>query len=366
MATEGRVYNFSPGPAVLPEPALRQAAAEMLNFHGSGMSIMEVSHRTPVWEEIMKKAEANLRALLSIPANYKVLFHEGGATHQFSAVPLNLMGEKAEADYLCTGTWSKKAAAEAGRYGKVNVICDPGKVCNHVPDLKDWKPFSPTAAYVYYCDNETIEGVEFPEPPSVPAGIPLVCDMSSNLLSKRIDISKFGLIFACAQKNFGPAGLTVVIVREDLVNLKPHPHCPTIFMNKIQADNGSMYNTPACWNIYVANLVFEWILSLGGLAAMEERNKRKAAKLYDYIDASGYYSNPVKKEHRSHMNVPFLGPKDIDEKDFLAQAKKAGLVTLAGHRSVGGFRASIYNAMPEEGIDALIAFMKDYAEKHKK
>jgi phosphoserine aminotransferase len=352
---------------VLPEPVLQQAAAEMLNYHGTGMSVMELSHRTPVWEEVMRKAEANLRQLLSIPANYKVLFHEGGATHQFSGVPLNLLGDKKEADYLTTGTWSKKAAVEAGKYCKVNIITDPGKVCNRVPETSEWKPFSPDAAYVYYCDNETIEGVEFPEPPKLPyPNVPLVCDMSSNLLSRRFDVSKFGLVYACAQKNFGPAGLTVVIVREDLLAIKPHPACPTIFSNKTQADNGSMYNTPACWNIYIANLVFEWIIGRGGLAAMEEYNAKKAAMLYSYIDESGFYTNPVKLVNRSRMNVPFLAQKDTDEKDFLAEAKKRGLVTLAGHRSVGGFRASIYNAMPIEGIQALIAFMKEYAEKHKK
>eukprot|EP00727_Mastigamoeba_balamuthi_P009291 m51a1_g4985 putative phosphoserine aminotransferase (366) ;mRNA; r:78852-80448 len=359
---ERKVYNFGAGPSVLPEPVLRQAAAEMLDYHGTGMSIMEQSHRGEFFEPLIKKAEADLRKLLNIPANYKVLFLEGGATHQFSSIPLNLMGEKKEADYIVTGTWSKKAAAEAARYGKVNVITDLKKY-DHIPARAQWKPFSPNAAYVYLTDNETVEGVEFDGVPET-AGVPVVADMSSNFLSKRIDVAKYGLVYACAQKNFGPAGLTVVVIREDLLEIPPHPMCPLIFQNKLQAENGSMYNTPSTYNIYIAGLVFQWILDLGGMEAMEAINHRKAAKLYKYIDESGYYRNPVAVANRSHMNVPFLGKDPKLEKEFLGEAKKAGMMFLAGHRSVGGFRASIYNAMPEAGVDRLIAFMKDFAAAH--
>ena len=359
----GRVYNFSAGPAVLPVSVLEKAASEMLNYNGSGMGIMEMSHRTPVWEGVMKKTEDDIRKLLDVPANYKILFHEGGATHQFSGIPLNLMGEKKKADYIVTGTWSKKAAAEAKRYGEVNIIGGQTPF-NKLPDLKEAK-FSPDASYVYYCDNETIEGVEFREPPTLPyPEVPLVADMSSNFMSKKLDISKFGVIYSCAQKNYAPAGLTVMIIREDLLEIPPHPLTPTIMMNKTQAANGSMYNTPATYNIYIAGLTFEWILGLGGLAKLEEINRKKAMMLYDYIDGSNYYRNPVQKEHRSFMNVTFLGPEKLDTKDFQAEAKKVGLVSLGGHRSVGGFRASIYNAMPVEGVEKLIEFMKKYAAEH--
>jgi len=362
-ATSGRVYNFSAGPAVQPEWVLKTAAEQMLNYKGCGMSVMEMTHRGPHWEPIMKKVEADLRALLKIPANYKVLFLEGGATHQFSAIPMNLLGgAKKEADYIVTGTWSKKAVGEAKKFGTVNVICEPSKY-NHVPEPSTWKPFSPNAAYVYYCDNETIEGVEFPYIPET-NGIPLVCDMSSNFLSRRFDITKFGLVYACAQKNFGPAGLTIVVVREDLLAIPPVPTCPTIFSFKVQADNGSMYNTPACYCIYIAGLCFEWLMNLGGLEVMEKMNADKALKLYEFIDNSGYYQNPVVKQFRSRMNVPFTSKNAADEKAFLAEATKAGLHTLAGHRSVGGFRASIYNAMPAAGIDALIEFMKVFMAAH--
>ena len=359
----GRVFNFSAGPAMLPESVLKKAAAEMLNYNGSGMGVMEMSHRSATYDAIIKKAEADLRKIYSIPENYKVLFHEGGATHQFSGIPLNLMGEKRTADYIVTGTWSKKAAAEAKRYGTVNMICEPAK--GRVPEKSTWKPFNPEAAYIYYCDNETIEGVEFHEVPEVPADIPLVADMSSDFLSKKLDISKFGVIYACAQKNYGPAGLTVMIIREDLLTRKPLDGCPTIMMNKTQADAGSMYNTPATYNIYIAGLVFEWILEMGGIEAVQALNAKKAALLYSYIDESKYYRNPVIPENRSRMNVTFLGPEGFDDKDFLAEAKKKSLVQLAGHRSVGGFRASIYDAMPIAGVEALIAFMKEYAAAHK-
>jgi len=358
-----RVFNFSAGPAMLPESVLKKAAAEMLNYHGSGMGVMEMSHRSATYDAIIKKAEADLRKIYSIPENYKVLFHEGGATHQFSGIPLNLMGEKKTADYIVTGTWSKKAATEAKRYGTVNMICEPAK--GRVPEKSAWKPFNPEAAYIYYCDNETIEGVEFHDVPEVPADIPLVADMSSDFLSKKLDISKFGVIYACAQKNYGPAGLTVMIIREDLIQRKPLDGCPTIMMNKTQADSGSMYNTPATYNIYIAGLVFEWILEMGGIEAIQALNAKKAALLYDYIDSSAYYVNPVIPENRSRMNVTFLGPKGFDDKDFLNEAKKKKLVQLAGHRSVGGFRASIYDAMPIAGVEALIAFMKEYAAGHK-
>jgi phosphoserine aminotransferase len=358
-----RAYNFSAGPAMLPESVLKTAAAEMLNFRGEGMGVMEMSHRGSVFMGILKETEETLRKIYDIPANYKVLFHEGGATHQFSAIPLNLMNPSKVADYFVTGTWSKKAAAEAKRYGTVNVICSPDRY--RVQDKATWKPYSKDAAYVYYCDNETIEGVEFETIPEVPEGVPLIADMSSNFLSKRIDISKFGLIYACAQKNYGPAGLTVMIIREDLLEREPLLNCPTIMMNKVQSDNGSMFNTPASYNIYISGLVFKWVLEQGGLDAVEAMNKKKAALFYDYLDGSKYYVNKVIPENRSRMNVVFNGPEGFSDDHFIAEAKKHKIVTIKGHRSLGGFRASIYNAMPICCIEAFIEFMKKYAEENK-
>lgn len=356
-----RVWNFSAGPSGQPEWVLKKAADEMLSWHGCGMGVMEMSHRGKEFDSIIVKAEADCRKLLNIPDNYKVIFHEGGAHHMFSAIPFNLLGgEKKEADYIVTGTWSNKACNEAKKYGTINIAAKPEKF-NQVP--KEYK-FNPNAAYVYYCDNETIEGVEYKEPPET-HGVPLVADMSSNLFSKKLDVSKFGIIYACAQKNFGAAGMTLMIIRDDLLKIPPHPLCPTIMRFDKQAENRSMLNTPSTYCIYIAGLIFEWLLDVvGGMDKMEEINRKKAQKLYEYIDSSDYYTNPVEKANRSCMNVPFIGKHKDLEKQWLAEAAKEGLVQLAGHRSVGGFRASIYNAMTEEGVDKLIAFMKKFAEAH--
>lgn len=353
-----RVYNFSAGPAALPTEVLEQAQAEMLDWHGSGMSVMEMSHRGKDYMSIAAKAEADLRELMSIPENYKVLFLQGGASSQFAMVPINLLNGKKSADYLLTGQWSKKAVAEAKRYGDVNLVADTSD--SHfttVPDEADLK-FDPDAAYVHYTPNETIVGVEFPYIPDT-GDVPLVADMSSTILSRHIDVSKFGVIYAGAQKNIGPAGLTIVIIREDLIG-NANPAMPIMLDYKTHADNDSMYNTPPTYSWYLAGLVFARVLKLGGMSAVEEVNKRKAEKLYKAIDDSAFYSNPVDVSCRSWMNVPFiLANADLDAA-FIEQAAAKGLMTLKGHRSVGGMRASIYNAMPEEGVDALIAFMQEF------
>jgi phosphoserine aminotransferase len=357
-----RVYNFSAGPAALPQDVLEKAQAEMLDWNGSGMSVMEMSHRGKEFMSIAEKAEADLREVMAIPENYKVLFLQGGASSQFAMVPLNLMGSSGKADYFRTGSWSKKAIAEAKRYGDVSVVVDTEKdgKFTSVP-AADSLNLNADAAYVHYTPNETIEGVEFPYIPDT-GDVPLVADMSSNILSRPVDVSRFGIIYAGAQKNIGPAGLTVVIVREDLMG-NAKDGTPTMFDYATQAKADSMYNTPPTYAWYLAGLVFDWIKQMGGLAAMAEINERKAKKLYDAIDASNFYNNPVDMECRSWMNVPFtLANADLDS-DFLAGAKAAGLVTLKGHRSVGGMRASIYNAMPEAGVDALIDFMAEF-EKH--
>lgn len=355
-----RVYNFSAGPAVLPEEVLAQAAAEMSDWHGSGTSVMEMSHRGKEFIGIAEKAEADLRELLEVPANYKVLFLHGGATLQFAMVPLNLLAGKKGADYVNTGQWSKKAIGEAKRLCEVNVAASSeASGFTTVPPLDAWK-LDPDAAFVHYTANETIGGVEFHWIPDTGA-VPLVSDMSSTLLSRPLDVSRFGLIYAGAQKNFGPAGLAVAIVREDLLG-RAAPGTPSMLDYKVHADNGSMYNTPPTYNWYLAGLVFEWLKKKGGLAAMAEINRRKAQRLYDYIDGSGFYRNPVDPACRSWMNVPFtLADPALDE-TFLKGAKEAGLAQLKGHRSVGGMRASIYNAMPESGIDALIDYMKQFAK----
>jgi phosphoserine aminotransferase len=355
-----RVYNFSAGPAVLPEEVLQQAAAEMSDWHGSGMSVMEMSHRGKEFIAIAEKAEADLRELLGVPANYKVLFLQGGATLQFAMVPLNLMGDRKSADYVNTGQWSKKAIGEARRLGNVNVAASSeASGFTTIPPFDQWK-CDPDAAYVHYTANETIGGVEFHWIPQT-GDVPLVSDMSSTLLSRPLDVSRFGLIYAGAQKNFGPAGLVLVIVREDLLG-RAAPGTPSLLDYKVHADAGSMSNTPPTFAWYVAGLVFEWLKRQGGLAAMAERNRRKAQKLYDYIDGSGFYRNPVDPACRSWMNVPFtLADPGLDD-EFLKGAKAAGLAQLKGHRSVGGMRASIYNAMPEAGIDALIDYMKQFAQ----
>ncbi len=357
-----RVFNFSAGPAVLPLAVLERARDEMTDWKGSGMSVMEMSHRGKEFISIAEKAEADLRELLAIPAGYKVLFLQGGATGQFAMVPINLLRGKSRADYINTGEWSKKAIKEAGKFCKVNVAASSESVnFTTAPARNEWR-LDPDAAYVHYTPNETIGGVEFHEIPDV-GDVPLVADMSSTILSRPIDVSRFGLIYAGAQKNIGPAGLVIVIVREDLLG-NPLAGTPTMFDYKIHADNESMYNTPPTYAWYIAGLVFEWLKDLGGLRAMAEINQRKAQKLYDYIDSSeGFYRNPVARSYRSWMNVPFTLLDPALDDAFLKGAKSAGLLQLKGHRSVGGMRASIYNAMPEEGIDALIAHMQDFCKK---
>ena len=356
-----RVYNFSAGPATLPEPVLRQAAEEMLDWHGTGMSVMEMSHRGKAFVSIAEQAEADLRELLDVPDNYRVLFLQGGATAQFAAVPLNLLGDAASVDYLNTGSWSKKAIAEARKYTPVNVVAEGGSGDPmSIPAESTWNR-DPAAAYLHYCANETITGVEFPAIPDA-GGVPLVSDMSSTFLSRPLDVSRFGVIYAGAQKNFGPAGLTVVIVRDDLLD-RARDEVPSIWDYRRQSQADSMLNTPATYSVYIAGLVFQWLKREGGLAAMAERNRRKAEKLYAAIDASAFYRNPVDPAVRSWMNVPFVLADEQLDATFLAEASKAGLDTLKGHRSVGGMRASIYNAMPEAGVDALIDFMADFEQR---
>jgi phosphoserine aminotransferase len=358
-----RVFNFSAGPAVLPEEVLQQARDEMLDWHGSGMSVMEMSHRGKEFISIAEKAEADLRELMAIPASYKVLFLQGGASAQFAMVPMNLLRGKKSADYTHTGEWSKKAIGEAKKFCTVNVAATSEATRFSNAPLQSELKLDPGAAYVHYTPNETIGGVEFPYVPQT-GDVPLVADMSSTILSRPIDVTKFGLIYAGAQKNIGPAGLTIVIAREDLLG-QVVAGTPSMFDYKIHADSGSMYNTPPTYAWYVAGLVFEWLKKKGGLAAMAGINERKASKLYDCIDSSaGYYKNPVANSCRSWMNVPFtLRDEKLDE-PFLKGAKAAGLVQLKGHRSVGGMRASIYNAMPEAGVDALIAYMQDFRNKN--
>jgi phosphoserine aminotransferase len=356
------IYNFSAGPAVLPKEVLQQAQAELPDWHGSGMSVMEMSHRGREYMGIQAQAEADLRELMGIPANYKVLFLQGGAHLQFSMIPLNLLRGKASADYVNTGEWSKKAIAEAKRFGGVNVVADSAdKNFTYVPAFNTWK-CDPNAAYLHYIANETIGGVEFNWMPDS-GGVPLVADMSSNILSRVIDVSKFGLIYAGAQKNIGPAGLTLVIVRDDLIG-QVAANTPTMLDYKIHADNDSMYNTPPTYGIYMAGLVFQWLKKNGGIAAMERANVAKAELLYAAIDASnGFYHCPVNQADRSRMNVPFTLKGSNLDGEFLKQADARGLLQLKGHRSVGGMRASIYNAMPLSGVQALVDFMNEFAQK---
>jgi phosphoserine aminotransferase len=356
-----RVYNFSPGPAVLPQEVLEQAREELLDWRGTGMSVMEMSHRGKAFISIAETAEADLRELLAIPSNYKVLFLQGGAMAQFAGVAMNLSNKDSVVDYVNTGAWSKKAIGEAKQYAKVNVAADAGEPYVAIPAFASWRR-SADAAYLHYTPNETIGGVEFHFVPDV-GNVPLVADMSSTILSRPIDVSKFGLIYAGAQKNIGPAGLTLVIVRDDLLG-KARSETPS-FMNYAQmAKEGSMLNTPPTFAWYLSGLVFQWLKKNGGLEAMGERNRAKAQLLYNAIDASGFYRNPVAKDARSWMNVPFTLAKPELDKTFTTEAKGAGLVTLEGHRSVGGMRASIYNAMPVEGVKALVDFMNDFARKH--
>jgi len=358
-----RVYNFSAGPAALPEDVLKQAGEELLDWHGAGMSVMEMSHRGKEFMSIAAEAEADLRELMAIPENYKVLFLQGGASSQFAMVPLNLMGRTGKADYVRTGSWSKKAIAEGKRYGEVNVIAD-----TYIDEKFTSEPaadslnISADAAYVHYTPNETIEGVEFSYIPET-GEVPLIADMSSTILSRPVDVSKFGIIYAGAQKNIGPAGLTIAIVRDDLIG-NAMDHTPTMFKYDTHAGADSMYNTPPTYGWYLAGLVFKWLKAKGGLQGMAQINQRKAQALYDAIDNSGFYNNPVDANCRSWMNVPFtLANADLDA-EFLKQAGEAGLKTLKGHRSVGGMRASIYNAMPEEGVQGLIEFMAEFERKH--
>ena len=353
-----QIYNFSAGPAVLPKEVLQQAQTEMLDWHGSGMSVMEMSHRGKEYMSIQAEAEADLRELMGIPANYKVLFLQGGASSQFTAIPMNLLRGKKAADYINTGEWSKKAISEAKRYCEVNVAATSAdKNFSYAPPQDQWK-LNPDAAYVHYTSNETIGGVEIFWTPET-GKVPLVADMSSHILSRPIDVSKYGLIYAGAQKNIGPAGLAIVIVREDLIG-ETLPGTPTLFDYKIQADNDSMYNTPPTYAIYVSGLVFKLLKARGGLAEMEKVNIRKANLLYDYLDSTDFYNCPTAKENRSRMNIPFTLKNEALDEEFLKQAKGRGLIQLKGHRSVGGMRASIYNAMPEEGVATLVAFMKDF------
>jgi len=356
-----RVFNFSAGPAALPAEVLEQLRDEMLDWHGQGMSVMEMSHRGKAFVGIAGQAEADLRELLAIPSGYKVLFLQGGATAQFAAIPLNLTRPDSVADYVNTGAWSKKAIAEAKRYCKVNVAADAGGKYSSVPPLGAWT-LTPGAAYVHYTPNETIGGVEFPFVPET-GEAPLVADMSSTILSRPVDVSRFGVIYAGAQKNIGPAGLVVVIVREDLLG-RARADVPTVFDWTAMAADGSMLNTPATYSWYVAGAVFQWIKRQGGLAAMERLNRAKAEALYAAIDGSGFYRNPVVPECRSWMNVPFTLPSADLDKPFLEGAKAAGLVALAGHRSVGGMRASLYNAMPMAGVEALVEYMREFQGRH--
>ena len=357
-----RVFNFSAGPAALPESVLSQAAAEMLDWHGSGMSVMEMSHRGKEFIAIANEAEALLRELLAVPANYKVLFMQGGAIAENAIVPMNLLRGHASADYIDTGEWSKKSIKEAKRYGKVNVAASAADTgYTSIPPREGWK-LDADAAYVHICSNETIGGVEYHFTPDTGA-VPLVADMSSSILSRPVDVAKYGLIYGGAQKNIGPAGLTIVIVREDLLG-QALPCTPSAFDYKTVADNESMYNTPPTYAIYIAGLVFNWLKAQGGLPAIEAHNRAKAALLYDFLDTTPFYSAPVARDCRSLMNVPFKLHDDALDGAFLKGAEARGMVQLKGHRSVGGMRASIYNAMPVDGVRALVAYMKEFEAAH--
>ncbi len=355
-----QIFNFSAGPAVLPKDVLAQARDEMMDWHDSGMSVMEMSHRGKEFMSIAAEAEADLRELMNIPSNYKVLFLQGGAHSQFSMVPMNLLRGKTSADYLDAGIWSKKAIDEAARYCEVNIVASSkDKNYTYAPEQNTWK-LNKDAAYLHFTSNETIGGVEMFWTPKT-GDVPLVCDMSSHILSRPVDVSQYGIIYAGAQKNIGPAGLTIVIVRDDLIGTTI-AGTPTMFDYKVHADNDSMYNTPATYGIYMAGLVFKWLKAKGGLAAMEKINIAKSALLYDYLDASDFYHSPIAVENRSRMNIPFtLKDASLDEA-FLKQAQQNGLLQLKGHKLVGGMRASLYNAMPIEGVQVLISFMKQFEQ----
>ena len=357
-----RVYNFSAGPAVLPEEVLKEAQAEMLDYNGTGMSVMEMSHRSKAYQAIIDQAEADLRELMHIPENYKVLFLQGGASQQFAMIPMNLM-KKGVADYIITGQWAKKAYQEAQLYGKANAVASSAdKTFSYIPDCRDL-PISEDADYVYICENNTIYGTKFWELPNTKGKL-LVSDVSSCFLSEPVDVSRYGVIYGGVQKNIGPAGVVIVIIREDLISEDVLPGTPTMLRYKTHADNGSMYNTPPAYGIYICGKVFRWLKQQGGLEAMKAYNEKKAKLLYDFLDSSKLFRGTVEKKDRSLMNVPFVtGDKELDAK-FVKEAEAAGLVNLKGHRSVGGMRASLYNAMPIAGVEALVAFMKKFEEEN--
>ncbi|MCS6945002.1 MAG: 3-phosphoserine/phosphohydroxythreonine transaminase [Sutterellaceae bacterium] len=355
------IYNFSAGPAVLPKEVLQRAAAEMLDWHGSGMSVMEMSHRGPEFISIAQKAEADLRQLLAIPDDYEVLFLQGGATGENAFVPMNLLGDRQVIDFVNTGEWSKKSIQEAKKYARVNIAASSeDRNFTYVPARETWK-LSPDAAYVHICSNETIGGVEYHFTPDV-GDVPLVADMSSHFLSRPVDVSRYGVIYAGAQKNAGCAGLTIVIVRKDLLD-RALPITPSAFHWKQQAQADSMLNTPPTYAIYIAGLVFEWLLAQGGLAQIEKRNIAKAKLLYDYLDSTAFYINPVRREDRSRMNVPFRTRDERLDAEFIKGAEARGLLQLKGHRSVGGMRASLYNAMPIEGVQTLVDYMREFERR---
>lgn len=360
-----RVYNFSAGPAVLPEEVLKEAAAEMLDYNGTGMSVMEMSHRSKAFEEIIQTAEKDIRDLMNIPDNYKVLFLQGGASQQFAMIPMNFM-KNGVADYIITGQWAKKAWQEAQKYGKANAVASSAdKTFSYIPDCSDL-PIDDDADYVYICENNTIYGTKFKELPNT-KGKTLIADVSSCFLSEPIDVTKYGVIYGGVQKNVGPAGVVIAIIREDLIPEKPYvENTPTMLQYKTQADNNSLYNTPPCYGIYICGKVFKWIKKMGGLEAMKVHNEKKAAILYDFLDQSKLFKGTVEKKDRSLMNVPFVtGDADLDAK-FVKEAKAAGFENLKGHRTVGGMRASIYNAMPIEGVEKLVEFMKKFEAENLK
>ena len=357
-----RVYNFSAGPAVLPEEVLLEAAAEMLDYNGTGMGVMEMSHRSKAYQQIIDTAEADLRDLMGIPDNYKVLFLQGGASQQFAMIPMNLM-KNGVADYIITGAWAKKAWQEAQKYGKANAVASSAdKMFSYIPDCSDL-PISEDADYVYICENNTIYGTKFHQLPNTKGKL-LVSDVSSCFLSEPVDVTKYGMIYGGVQKNIGPAGVVIAIIREDLIREDVLPGTPTMLQYKIHADNGSMYNTPPAYGIYICGKVFKWLKKMGGLEAMQARNQQKAKVLYDFLDNSKMFKGTVEKKDRSLMNVPFVtGNQELDAK-FVKEAEAAGFVNLKGHRSVGGMRASIYNAMPLEGVEKLVAFMADFEQRN--
>ena len=358
-----RVYNFSAGPAVLPEAVLQEAANEMLDYRGHGMSVMEMSHRSSAYQQIIDTAEQDLRDLMGIPDNYKVLFMQGGASQQFAMVPMNLMKNRV-ADYIVTGVWAKKACQEASMYGKANVVASSAdKTFSYIPDCSDL-PISPDADYVYICENNTIYGTKFKTLPNT-KGKDLVADVSSCFLSEPVDMSKYAMLYGGAQKNVGPAGVVIAVIREDLITEDVYPGTPTMLRYKTHADNGSMYNTPPAYGIYICGKVFKWLKDMGGLSVIGERNEEKAAILYNFLDNNPLFKGTVEAKDRSLMNVPFVIGDEAMEKKFIAEATKAGFLNLKGHRSVGGMRASIYNAMPIEGVKALVDFMDRFCKDNR-